>query len=85
MIPSSLSKFFFNLPKLEGAFYACQTAGPLTQRGEDAAGSDIYLDIVTTRQQFEAIGRAIACSDDRHDALNHKAGCYGCGHLRREP
>ncbi len=55
MISCSLSKFFFNLPKVEGGCYACQTAGPLTQRAEDEAGSDIDLDIVTTRQQYEAL------------------------------
>jgi hypothetical protein len=33
MISCSLSKFFFYLPKIEGGLYACQTAGPLTQRG----------------------------------------------------
>src|ERR1700751_5748437 len=55
MISCNLSKFFFNLLKLKDGFYACQTAGPLTRRGEDEAGSDIYSDIVTTRQQFEAL------------------------------
>jgi hypothetical protein len=49
MISCNLYKFFFNLPKIEGGFYACQTTGPLTQRGAvETADATIYADAIVS-------------------------------------
>jgi hypothetical protein len=46
MISCSLSKFFYLNPKAR--FMPVKPPVHLTLRGEDEAGSDVYLDIVTT-------------------------------------
>jgi hypothetical protein len=54
MISCSLSKFFFYLPKIEGGFYACQTAGPLTQRGAvETADGLVFLGIPPLETHFD--------------------------------
>jgi hypothetical protein len=54
MISCSLSKFFFYLPKIEGGFYACQTAGPLTQQGAvETADGLVFLGIPPLETHFD--------------------------------
>jgi hypothetical protein len=60
MISCSLSKFFFNLPKIEGGFYTCQTAGPLTQRGAvETADGLVFLGIPVNARAM-SVGRGPA-------------------------